>query len=198
MRRKSSPLDGTSDGLVNSSPMELMLESLHSLGRFCSDVTPFASGPRQAGQLAQSEVAALQTDNGRSRGRRIVFMAVGLAKMNQNRRFFFSWDFIRAGQSSKGPVHPHVVKRLKRRAPFAKTSCAPRRACVQKPFAVKRLPDNIPMIFGNNWKAVCLKSYQLAGKVTQETDLAAGLVRVVCGIKPGGLLLARRVACGRC
>src|SRR5438132_1395161 len=80
----------------------IFFESLHSLGRFCSDVTPFASGPRQAGQLAQSEVAALQTDNGRSRGRRIVFMAVGLAKMNQNRRFFFSWDFIRAGQSSKG------------------------------------------------------------------------------------------------
>ena len=54
------------------------------------------------------------------------------------------------------------------------------------------------MIFGNNWKAVCLKSYQLAGIVTQEIDLAAGLVRVVCGIKPGGLLLARRVAYGRC
>ncbi len=30
-------------------------------------------------------------------------MAVDLAKMIQNRRIFFSWAFIRAGQSSKGP-----------------------------------------------------------------------------------------------
>ncbi len=30
-------------------------------------------------------------------------MTVGLAKMNQNRRIFFSWDLIRAGKSSKGP-----------------------------------------------------------------------------------------------
>jgi len=30
-------------------------------------------------------------------------MTVGLAKMNQNRRIFFSWDLIRAGKSSNGP-----------------------------------------------------------------------------------------------
>src|SRR6266550_433265 len=90
VRRKSSPLDGASDALVNSSPMELTIESLHSLGSCGSEVTPLASGPGQAGQLAHSAVAAVPTDNIRSRERRIIFMAAGLAKMNQNRSIFFS------------------------------------------------------------------------------------------------------------
>src|SRR6266545_7328850 len=76
----------------------IFFESLHSPGRFCSDVTPFACGPRQAGQLPPSAVAEVQTDNSRSRGRIIDFMAVGVARMKQNRSNLFSRDIIRQHQ----------------------------------------------------------------------------------------------------
>src|SRR5215510_2752161 len=68
----------------------IFFELFHSLGRFFSDATPFASGPRQAGQLAPSAVAAVQADNDRTRGPDVNFMAVGVAKTNQKRRIFFS------------------------------------------------------------------------------------------------------------
>src|SRR5436189_6426889 len=38
----------------------MFFESLHSLGRSFLDETPFASGPRQAGQFAPSPAAAVQ------------------------------------------------------------------------------------------------------------------------------------------